>query len=159
MQTEDAQAPIGQAKALTQMVAARMRSALRATPDDKLQWSPSDTARNTLHIVGHICAANKAIAATLRGEPMPAMTLSEIPHSEIPLKDRSEAESELEAGVSALLAALDEMTADRLASQVATPFGMMPMTTLITIPGYHMMGHLGQVDYLQTIWGDWEMHG
>src|SRR5213593_1576945 len=43
-------------------------------PDDKLRWSPSESARTPLWLVGHCGAANEAFATAIRGEqvPMPA---------------------------------------------------------------------------------------
>jgi len=34
----------------------------------------------------------------------------------------------------------------------------VPMTWLMNLPGRHAMSHGAQIDYLQTCWGDQEVH-
>ena len=34
----------------------------------------------------------------------------------------------------------------------------MPMTFLMNLPGIHANAHAAQIDYLQTCWGDQEVH-
>ena len=32
------------------------------------------------------------------------------------------------------------------------------MSVAITLPADHMRGHIAQIEYIQTIWGDYDWH-
>ncbi|RYG41990.1 DinB family protein, partial [bacterium] len=61
---------ISQLKSATEEGKQDMLKTFEFIPDDKLRWTPSETARWPLWIVGHCGLANLAFAAMLRGEPM-----------------------------------------------------------------------------------------
>jgi hypothetical protein len=69
-----------------------------------------------------------------------------------------DAEAMLRAGIAETLAALDGVTAERIGSVIDTPIGPTPFLFFMTIPANHLLGHAGQLDYLQTCWGDLEVH-
>ena len=41
---------------------------------------------------------------------------------------------------------------------IDTPQGKTPFSFFLTIPAIHLYGHAAQIDYLQTCWGDQEVH-
>lgn len=131
-------------------------------PDDKLAWSPSDTCRSALWIMGHCGSANEAFAKGMRGEPFPPMEMADFTQmvweAGRETATREEAVRAVEASTAELLAALDEMTPERLASAVPSPFGPIPMAVWMTFADGHMFGHANQIEYLQTVWGDHQNH-
>ena len=131
-------------------------------PDDKLGWSPSETARSPLWIVGHCAAANDAFARGIRGEAFPPMSMEEFGRmvwlAGKDTKTRDEAAKALEDSTAGVLAALDALTEDRMGAAVQSPFGPIPVAYWMTFAGGHMMGHSNQVEYIQTIWGDHQPH-
>ena len=145
---------IGQAKGAVQFGSKRFLAAFQSVPQDKLNWSPAPTSRSALQIAGHVCGVCDRLAGAYRGQSPPA---DAVPREET-LSDRAEAVQWLEFGTQALLAGLDRMTPERVASEMPTPFGIMPMRQMMMIAGMHFALHAGQLDYLQTMWGDMETH-
>ena len=154
---------VAEAQAGARKATERLSKGLGFVPDDKLNWSPSPTARTSLAIVAHCTLANRFFAQLLRGEPISPMPTPQQMHEsmrqfETTIRDRAEAVRQLEASCEEVVAALGKMTAKRLATSADSPFGPLPMTVWMSLPGLHMGGHAAQLDYLQTIWGDLVTH-
>lgn len=132
-------------------------------PDEKLTWSPSETARSPLWIAAHCGAAGHAFASFLRGErpPLPedpAEAQAAIRNGGRDARTREEAVRSIETSSEAILAALDTVTEERMATTSMTPFGPLPFPIWVQAASNHMGGHARQLDYLQTIWGDVRDH-
>ncbi len=155
--------PIAACQARVRAAAERLGKTFSFVPDDKLDWSPSRTARTALAIVAHCCQANRMFAKVLGGEPIsPMPTPDEVGASsrkfEATIHDRAEAVRLLQETCEQVVAALATMTAERFAATPNSPFGPLPMSTWVNLPGMHMDNHAAQIDYLQTIWGDLANH-
>ena len=128
-------------------------------PDEKLNWSPSTTARTPLQIAAHCGGANATFATLLRGEPWPlAKTAAEaneqIRNGPTEIHTREAAVQKIEDSAAALVAALEKATPATLETMLWTAFGEFPYGFAMTFPAEHMAGHARQIDYLETIWGD-----
>jgi hypothetical protein len=65
----------------------------------------------------------------------------------------------LEQTSAAYLAWLDTLTPAQFAATLQLPFGPpVPMAVGITFPAHHLTGHVAQMDYIQTIFGDHDWH-
>ena len=75
-------------------------------------------------------------------------------------RTRESVESFLEDKAGAFLAFLDGVNEEQLLTLVTLPFGMgeLPLGMMITFPAMHTMVHTGQLEYLQTIYGDRVWH-
>jgi hypothetical protein len=63
------------------------------------------------------------------------------------------------AGTQEVLEALDTLTPEEVDSSLDSGQGWsIPMTQLISLPGWHAVLHAGQIDYLQTCWGDQQIY-
>ena len=150
---------VADCQARAKAAAERLSTTLSFVPDNKLNWSPSPTARTPLAIVAHCCVANRMFAKVLRGEPIAPMPTHEEVRTlsqkfEATIRERAEAVRQLEASSEEVVAALATMTAERLATSQNSPGGPLPMAVWVNLPSMHMGNHASQVDYLQTIWGD-----
>ncbi len=67
----------------------------------------------------------------------------------------------LDRNGTAYLTWLDTLTPEQLDSLVETPFFTMPRVSAIAMLAEHLRGHVAQMDYIQTIYGDhdWHMSG
>ena len=151
-QNTEAAELIAQIQGLVQFGSRRLTAAFQSVPDDKLAWSPAPSGRNTLQIIAHVCAVSERLAGAFRGEQ------AEPTHREEAITSRDQAAQWLETSTQDVLASLGTLTPARIASDMPTPFGTMPMRRMMLISGIHLFGHAGQIDYLQTLWGDPEMH-
>ncbi len=132
-------------------------------PDDKLNWSPAESARTALQLVVHCGLSNKAFASIMRGEdiPMPA-DMSDfrglLRGMEAQITDRTAAIELAKESTKTIIEAISEVTEETFATSPSSPFGPMPMPFWMTLAGMHMKAHACQMDYLQTIYGDVEDH-
>ena len=153
---------VEQAVSYAESAKTRLIHALESVPDDKLTWSPSPTAKTPLAIAAHAGMSNSNFASLLRGDPMPDLPFEKLmammAEAENAIKTREEAVQIIEVKSAEAIAALNGLTQARIGEEVQTPFGSMSVKFIMTIIGRHMDSHAAQIDYLQTIWGDQQMH-
>jgi len=85
--------------------------------------------------------------------------LAEQNAEEIAITTREEMEAAFRKGTAEVLEALDALAPNEVEMSLDSGQGWsMPMTQLMALPGWHATLHLGQIDYLQTCWGDLEIY-
>jgi len=140
----------------------RLVRALETTPDDRINWSPSPTARTPLEVAAHAAVSISGIRSMLQGKPMPFSGTAEMDSAfrekEKTLTSRTEVLALIEENSNKFLAWLDSLTPEQVAADIETPFGAFPMANAITFPADHTRGHVAQIEYIQTIYGDREWH-
>lgn len=132
-------------------------------PDEKLDWTPTPTSKSAMRIAAHTALYNGIFAKMIRDRKLP---VEDIPGfvarnnaAEVALTRRDEMESVFRKGTEEVLAALDALTPEDIELVLDTSLGWtMPMTRLMSLPGWHATLHAGQIDYLQTCWDDQEVH-
>ena len=154
---------VNRAKANIQLNADELLGALGHVPDDKLNWAPSESTRSPLQIAAHCGVGNNLFAQYLRGENPgqgmdPKDVFRRIKLAELQVKTRNECIEHVQASVKGLFDALDLLTDEEIESDSQTPFGPRPMRFWISYPASHMLGHTYQINYLQCMWGDSDMH-
>lgn len=154
---------IEEAKSATQEAKEHLLKVFSFVPDDKLNWTPGEPARTALWMVAHCGASNGAFATILSGKELsfsgtPEEISEQIRNGGRDAKIREEVVKAVEDSTAAVLAALDTVTEERLASSPPTPAGTFPFAIWMSIPADHMKTHAAQLDYLQTCWGDLKNH-
>jgi hypothetical protein len=164
---------ISQTKAEFVQATNRLARILATTPDDKINWSPSPTARSPLHVAvhallwvdnicyrvlrgatSHYCFAGKEFPFESREAMHAAGRAMEQEYT-----TREQVVGLLEAVSARYIAYLDALTPEQLASTVdAIALGYFPMAVAITFPAGHIDGHISQMEYIQTIYGDLDFH-
>lgn len=133
---------------------------LEKTPDDKLAWSPSPTARTPLQLVAHSAYSLGFIQEMLAGKPYPAATMDqadrEFMEMDSGVNTRQEAIDLFTEKCDAMIAYLQSLSASDLDRMVELPFkmGQAPLSYMVAIPALHTRTHLSQLEYIQTIYGD-----
>ncbi len=137
-------------------------STLAAVPADKGTFSPSPTAKNAIQIGAHLAVSNQNFIALIGGAEMPEMTfmemLAHMAQEEDKFTSLEQVIAAVESSHNGLMDAMKGMSDEQLAGNLQMPFGEMPAAEMIFIPGMHYCMHQGQIDYLQTCWGDKEPH-
>lgn len=132
---------------------------LQAMSHEQLSFSPSDVARTAYDFTYEVILVNRRVAARLRGEDPGAW-----PGGEGFLKapaefcNKEQAMKELEDSTVAALAAWETTPQDRLTEKIVVPQGETSPLELMSILLSHLPYHDGQLNYLQTIHGDGEVH-
>ncbi|MBX3117612.1 MAG: DinB family protein [Fimbriimonadaceae bacterium] len=133
-------------------------------PDDKLDWTPTPTAKSALRIAAHTALYAGRFAHMIREKGLPKMDsleawIAERNAEEEAITSRAEIEAIFRKGTDEVMAALDSLTPEDVAMSLDSGLGWsMPMTFLMQLPGWHATLHTGQIDYLQTCWDDQEVY-
>jgi len=141
----------------------RLANALKSTPADKQNWSPTETSRSPVHVVAHAAMSIEGIRGWLDGNPFPFSSMKELDDfsraQEAGYSSAEEALALLEKQRDAYLAFLDSLSDEQVNSTFKTPMGEFPYAFAITFAADHTRGHAAQIDYIQTIYGDRQSHG
>jgi len=153
---------ISQAKAEFSRAKERLIHVLATTPDDKINWSPSPTARTPIQQVGHAAAATIFIKGMLTNKALPwadfVEAVTSMRGAEKSYTSREQVLGLLDQSSADYLVWLDTLTPEQVASTVSMPFGPMPMAIGITLPADHIRSHTAQSEYIQTTYGDLDWH-
>lgn len=154
---------LSQTKAELLRAKERLTQALATTPENRIGWSPSPTARTPLQLAGHAANAISGIQGMLTGQSFPFAGLAEFDAfmraDEQKYTSREQVLALLEQTSIVYFAWLDTLTPEQISAMVQPPFGpLVPMAVAITFPTYHLNNHIAQMDYIQTIYGDHDWH-
>lgn len=133
-------------------------------PDDKLLWTPTPTAKSALRIAAHTALYAGRFAKMIADRRLPAVEsldswLAERNAEEEAITDRVSMESVFRAGTEEVLMALSGLTDSDLDLVLDSGQGWtISMSRVIQFPGWHATVHAGQIDFLQTCWGDQEIY-
>jgi len=150
------------AKGFAQSTKDRLLHIYSFVPADKVHYKPAETSKSALEILAHVAIANKAFAMIIKRQMSNAGSAEEIfaklGAEEKQLTTDFQVKATLEETHTLVINALDALTDEDVFSQVETPVMNGPMTFFMNLPGIHYTGHCGQIEYLQTIWGDLDYH-
>lgn len=133
-------------------------------PDDKLNWKVTPTAKSALRIAAHTALHNHKFANMIRERKLPVVEnldewLKQQTADEEAITTREEMEHVFKAGLVEVLEALDTLSEEDVSLEIDSGMGWsMSMGFLMRLPGWHATLHLGQIDFLQTCWGDQEIY-
>jgi hypothetical protein len=140
----------------------RLIKVLAMTPDDKINWSPSPTARTPLQQVAHVALSIKGMQGMCNGEVMDFSNIAAVDaewrEAEKAFATREQVLALLEANSDAYIAWLDSLTPEQVASTLELPIGPHPLAEAITWVVDHTRSHTSQIEYIQTIYGDLDWH-
>ena len=133
-------------------------------PDDKLNWTPTPSSKSALRIAAHTAVTNANFAQMIHNRKLPMG--DEVPDfiartraAEIAITSREEMERVFRENTQKVLEALDTLSTEDIELVLNSGQGWtMPMTRLMSLPGWHATLHLGQIDFLQTCWDDQEIY-
>jgi uncharacterized damage-inducible protein DinB len=147
---------------MTANAAENLKINLEAMPADKREWRPLDAGRSALSLIQECAVINGFFARILHEGKAPEMKWEEYQAACAQLDTADKALSALMASTAELTAAIESVPEERLADEVTMPFheGMvMTMEQIMFAAYWNMTYHHGQLAYIQTLYGDYEMHG
>ena len=142
----------------------RMLGLLADTPDDKLNWSPSPSARTPLALVAHSALSIRHVTEMLKGRPFGTSTTAVADkgfrEEEQAFTSRDEVVALFEKNAAEYLEWIDALPEEGLDAPITFPFGLGVGTVRhgITAPARHTESHIAQLEYIQTIYGDHDWH-
>ena len=141
-------------------IAAAMAHFIATTRDDALDWHPPIEGADTRSIyeqVGECVLTNRSFAAALRGEnrdPKPARDAS----AAIVFADSQDAQRQIVESAAELAKAVRGMNEEDFDREYPHWSGPIRGEIFIEMPYRNMAYHAGQVNYIQTLYGDTEFH-
>jgi hypothetical protein len=154
---------ISDAKAEFLRAKARLETGINNTLADKVDWAPSATARTPLHLVAHGAMGTQLLNEWLAGKPFPFNDMDDMDTSfrkaEKEYKTREQALNLLDQTSSEYVSWLESLTPEQVSSTIDMPFGATPMAVAITFAADHLRSHASQLEYVQTIYGDYTIRG
>jgi len=133
--------------------------AVEALPEDKRDWKPADTSRSALNQLQELAVAPRYFVELIDKGQMPQFDDHENlmkSHDTFELCRESAREA-----TSELCRAISEFPDERLEDEVKLPFGggmVMSMADVLGLHAWNLTYHHGQINYIQTMLGDLEMH-
>jgi hypothetical protein len=135
---------------------------LSFVPADKLTWSPTPTAKSALQIAAHCAGYSGGFVAIIRAGKFPSRVeefLGPIQSAIESVTTVEQAETMLRMGIADTIAALDALEPEQVGAMIDAPaLGQTPFKFFLTLPALHLETHGAQIAYLQTCWGDLEVH-
>jgi uncharacterized damage-inducible protein DinB len=136
----------------------------RAVPADKLEWKPLDAGRSVLNLAQECAQSPKWFAALLLQRSFTGVTpelLKAMEAERSAWKTLDECERVCRENSEIFYSVIRSIPETDLEIRVPLPFagGMEPTLAEIMMFHYwHCTYHLGQVNYIQTLYGDLENH-
>jgi hypothetical protein len=132
---------------------------LSFVPKDKLGASPMGKARTALEFTAECAGFNKYVAKLVAGEIVEPRTEEQVIEYRASLDTFEKVSEELKSSVTALTTALSNATGDHLHTSTTTPWGMeATIYRLASMASSHMIYHDGQLNYIQSLYGDDQNH-
>ncbi len=138
--------------------------AAQAVPEEKLDWSPGGVARSTLNQMQEIAVSGDWFVPIVRDRAVPAFDEHARKESGRLMRANDTLEKCIAAartGTSALCQAIAAFPTDGLEDELVMPFGggmRMTMADILLLHRDNMVYHTGQINFVQMLLGDREMH-
>lgn len=131
---------------------------LQSMPDHMLEDSPGGDARAPYDFTYEVVVVNRRVAARLRGqepEPWPFEGWAVAPEG---FRSKDKACGELQASIDEVLQAWTALTDEEALAEFDLPTGKGTKLGIASLVATHMTYHDGQLNYVQAMNGDSEVH-
>jgi hypothetical protein len=132
---------------------------LEAMSEEALGKSPGGSARSPYDVTYEVAAVHRRIVARLKGEDPGAWPFTEGWAVAPPeFRTKSAAVNELRETADAVLAAIEATPEDEMEREIVLPNGKSSPLDLANLALIHLVYHDAQLNYLQSMAGDTELH-
>ena len=146
---------------LTREMGAFLAAAIEAMPADKQTWRPLDEGRDAFDQLLEVTGMNFVAAEALRTKSNPVFSDEAEAKMKAELDTVPKAIAALKTSCDLVASAIETLTDEDLETTITLPFrgGMVrPLSWMALLPSRHMSYHYGQVNFIQTLYGDKDMH-
>lgn len=133
---------------------------VRAMPDDKIVWQPLDTGRTALSQLQECAVICGMAAGILKSHQFPADFQEAYGKEMAEIDTVDKAVARLNQRIAALEATILAVPDADLDTMVTLPWGEEPssIAELLFMNYWNTVYHVGQIGFIQTLYGDNEMH-
>ena len=149
---------------VTKAAAAEAFKCAKATASDKIDWAPMDNGRSVLDQCRELAMCPTWAKAIIANEPMPEPTeegLAAMRAEQEQWKTVEDCEAECNKRLETLFDLYRNMPDEQLAETKWLPYDGgrdFTMPEMMDYPRWNFNYHLGQIAYIQTLYGDKDMH-
>ena len=126
---------------------------VKAMPTEKLTWKPSETSRTAQELLAEIVMTTGYTAKLVKVQKDPGMG-----ETEQAVQTVEELEKAHRANVELFLQAVKGLPEEKFLEKIELPWGSMTFLSAISYAYWNLMYHLGQINYIQTMYGDQETY-
>ncbi|HET6643899.1 MAG TPA: hypothetical protein VFG65_00195 [Fimbriimonadales bacterium] len=136
----------------------------KAVPADKLEWQPLDGGRSVLDLCREMALCPEWAENIIQSEKHPEFnedTMAEVRRLQEQWTTAEACEAECRKRLDSLFALYRNMPDERLNETKWLPYDGgrdFTMPEMMDYPHWNFTYHLGQIAYIQTLYGDKEMH-
>lgn len=136
----------------------------KEVPEDKIDWKPMDEGRSVLNLCRELAASPKWAADLVQGKPLPEFTdemAAAIQKEQEQWKSVAACETECKRRLEVFYHAVEGLTDDDMKTKTWLPFSGGRDFTMLEMMDYlrwNFNYHLGQIAYIQTLYGDKEQY-
>ena len=134
---------------------------VNATAPDKIEWSPLNEGRTVLDMVQECVVISVLSQDTFSKCVQPEFDFELFGKMQAQYDTIEKAIAALETNSEALAKILEVFPEDKLGVTIHLPFGPGMTKTFaefMMMPVHNMIYHYGQINYIQTLYGDKDMH-
>lgn len=132
---------------------------LAASSDEVMSSSVQGCVRNPLNFTAEAAGFNVLCSKLIRGEVVPDMMDEYGKQNFASYDTKDKAAAFLQESVDTLIKTISEVSDEDLHKEVTAPWGQtMPAYKMALMASWHMGYHDGQLNYVQALHGDGEVH-
>lgn len=149
---------------ITRMMSQTVSRTAPFTPSDKRNWSPMGSARTTLDVAQECAEALEMGSGWIKTGQFTAPDRQVMTARAEALKKNppklEDLQARLQKAAEQYAQDLEKVPVERWTQMTTSPFTgqQMPVGALLGLPVFNMIYHWGQINYVQTMLGDTEMH-
>ncbi len=138
----------------------QLKREVQAMPADKQTWQPLDQGRTALNQAAECAVAAGLTVTTLNSRQLPPMEHDTFSKAIAELDSLDKTLAALDANGEALAAAIEAFPTEELDNTIQLPWLPEPWSfaQIMLLPYWNTVYHIGQISYIQTLYGDKEMH-
>lgn len=135
-----------------------------AVPEDKVEWSPLESGRSVLDQARELAMCPTWCQDIIEGKEQPEFneeTFAAIKKEQEQWKTVADCKAECDRRLESLFALFRDMPDSRLEEKKWLPYDGgrdFAMPEMMDYPRWNFTYHMGQIAYIQTLYGDREMH-
>ena len=129
---------------------------VNAMPEDKIIWRPAEGSRTARELLEELVSTTVYSISLIHPQENPAKESED--KADLNTKTVAELETEHRSAVVEFLKAVAAFPEEKLSETMDLPWGTMSFFQIISYPYWNLVYHWGQIGYIQTMYGDQEMH-
>lgn len=129
----------------------------RKVPADKLDWKPLDNGRSVLNQVQECALCPLWVPGLLEKRAFDPSGFADFETAKGELSTLELCEAAGKANLETMKDAINALPESEMGVEIDLPWGRYTLTEVMGFPAWNMHYHFGQVNYVQTLYGDFSM--